>query len=148
MLKETQLFRRAHRPMPAPWKRWYASTLSSGISLSRSFDPRRMKGVLPPRALRHEFPGEREGKGMQMHQTLRNALAAGYERIVAWADILDRINVYPVPDGDTGRNLVMTLSALRNPWQDEETLSQGDPAHGPGQFRKHRRPFSFRVPRL
>jgi DegV family protein with EDD domain len=45
---------------------------------------------------------------------LMKALAAGYERIVAWADILDRINVYPVPDGDTGRNLVMTLSALRN----------------------------------
>ena len=45
---------------------------------------------------------------------LSQALAAGYERIVAWADILDRINVYPVPDGDTGRNLVITLSVLRN----------------------------------
>jgi len=42
------------------------------------------------------------------------ALTAGYERIVAWADILDRINVYPVPDGDTGRNLVMSLSVLKN----------------------------------
>ena len=61
---------------------------------------------------------------MQMHETLMNGLAAGYERIVAWADILDRINVYPVPDGDTGRNLVMTLSALRNPWQEKETLSR------------------------
>ena len=59
-----------------------------------------------------------------MHETLMNALAAGYERIVAWADILDRINVYPVPDGDTGRNLVMTLSALRNPWHAKETLSR------------------------
>jgi uncharacterized protein len=45
---------------------------------------------------------------------LMPALAAGYERIVAWADILDRINVYPVPDGDTGRNLVVSLSVLRN----------------------------------
>ncbi len=43
-----------------------------------------------------------------------NALAAGYERIVAWADILDRINVYPIPDGDTGRNLVTTLGVLKN----------------------------------
>ena len=60
---------------------------------------------------------------MTMHETLAIALAAGYERIVAWADILDRINVYPVPDGDTGRNLVMTLSALKNPWQDKETLA-------------------------
>lgn len=42
------------------------------------------------------------------------ALAAGYERIVAWADILDRINVYPVPDGDTGRNLVITLAGCRD----------------------------------
>ena len=57
-----------------------------------------------------------------MHETLVKALFAGYERIVAWADILDRINVYPVPDGDTGRNLVMTLSALRDPWHDEERL--------------------------
>jgi DegV family protein with EDD domain len=64
------------------------------------------------------------GKGMQKRGTLMNALAAGYERIVAWADILDRINVYPVPDGDTGRNLVMTLSALMNPWQEEETLGR------------------------
>jgi DegV family protein with EDD domain len=61
---------------------------------------------------------------MTMHETLVIALAAGYEKIVAWADILDRINVYPVPDGDTGRNLVMTLSALRNPWQDEEALGR------------------------
>jgi uncharacterized protein len=45
---------------------------------------------------------------------LMPALVAGYERIVAWADILDRINVYPVPDGDTGRNLVITLSVLKN----------------------------------
>jgi DegV family protein with EDD domain len=48
-----------------------------------------------------------------MQQRFRKALAAGYERIVAWADIVDRINVYPVPDGDTGRNLVYTLSPLR-----------------------------------
>ena len=61
---------------------------------------------------------------MTMHETLVSALAAGYEKIVAWADILDRINVYPVPDGDTGRNLVMTLSALRNPWQDQEALGR------------------------
>ena len=48
------------------------------------------------------------------NQIMLKALTAGYERIVAWADILDRINVYPVPDGDTGRNLVITLSALKD----------------------------------
>lgn len=49
-----------------------------------------------------------------MYDHLIKAVAAGYERIVAWADVLDRINVYPVPDGDTGRNLVITLGACRN----------------------------------
>jgi DegV family protein with EDD domain len=53
-----------------------------------------------------------------------NALAVGYERIVAWADILDRINVYPVPDGDTGRNLVITLGACRNINGNPDSLSQ------------------------
>jgi dihydroxyacetone kinase-like predicted kinase len=53
-----------------------------------------------------------------------NGLAAGYERIVAWADILDRINVYPVPDGDTGRNLVITLGACRNTNGDPNSLSR------------------------
>ncbi|MGC1403568.1 MAG: DegV family protein [Thermodesulfobacteriota bacterium] len=56
--------------------------------------------------------------------TLIKALATGYERVVAWADILDRINVYPVPDGDTGRNLVITLSALRNSSLDPRTFNQ------------------------
>ena len=59
-----------------------------------------------------------------MQDTLIKALAAGYERIVAWADILDRINVYPVPDGDTGRNLVITLGTLRNRPLDPEAFNQ------------------------
>ena len=53
-----------------------------------------------------------------------NALALAYERLVAWADILDRINVYPVPDGDTGRNLVITLSACRNINGDPDSVSR------------------------
>lgn len=59
-----------------------------------------------------------------LHDTIRKALAAGYERVVAWADTLDRINVYPVPDGDTGRNLVITLSALKNSSLDRRTFNQ------------------------
>ena len=59
-----------------------------------------------------------------MYDNLMKALAAGYERIVAWADILDRINVYPVPDGDTGRNLVITLGACRNINGNPDSLSQ------------------------
>lgn len=41
------------------------------------------------------------------------ALALGSERLVAWADVLDRINIFPVPDGDTGRNLVISLAPLK-----------------------------------
>ena len=59
-----------------------------------------------------------------MYDNLIKGLAAGYERIVAWADILDRINVYPVPDGDTGRNLVITLSACRNTNGNPDSMSQ------------------------
>jgi DegV family protein with EDD domain len=59
-----------------------------------------------------------------MYQALMNGLAAGYEKIVAWADILDRINVFPVPDGDTGRNLVITLAACRNSDGEPKSLSR------------------------
>ena len=41
------------------------------------------------------------------------ALIAGVERVTAWADLLDEINVFPVADGDTGRNLVVSLAPLR-----------------------------------
>lgn len=37
---------------------------------------------------------------------------AGAERVSAWSDLLDRINVFPVTDYDTGRNLVISLSPL------------------------------------
>ena len=43
----------------------------------------------------------------------QRAVIAGVERIGAWADLLDEINVYPVADGDTGRNLVVSLAPLR-----------------------------------
>ncbi len=41
------------------------------------------------------------------------ALITGVERVTAWADLLDEINVFPVADGDTGRNLVISLAPLR-----------------------------------
>ena len=40
------------------------------------------------------------------------ALAAGCERVAAWSDLLDAINVFPVADGDTGRNLRISLGPL------------------------------------
>ena len=48
-----------------------------------------------------------------MEATFAQALIAGVERVTAWADLLDEINVFPVADGDTGRNLVISLAPLR-----------------------------------
>ncbi len=42
-----------------------------------------------------------------------NALVTGVERVTAWSGLLDRINVFPIADGDTGRNLVLSLVPLR-----------------------------------
>lgn len=49
-----------------------------------------------------------------METRLKNAAIAGYERVAAWADLLDDINVYPVPDADTGRNLKISLAPIRD----------------------------------
>ena len=46
--------------------------------------------------------------------SMRNAFASGYENLSAWADLLDRINVFPVADGDTGANLRISLAPLRD----------------------------------
>lgn len=48
-----------------------------------------------------------------MTPDMREALAVGTERVGGWADLLDCVNVFPVPDGDTGRNLAVSLSPLR-----------------------------------
>jgi len=48
-----------------------------------------------------------------LDKNISRAFVAGVERVTAWADLLDQINVYPVADCDTGRNLVVSLSPLR-----------------------------------
>ena len=45
-------------------------------------------------------------------ERLQPAFVTGYERLTAWAELLDAINVYPVADADTGRNLVISLAPL------------------------------------
>ena len=63
-------------------------------------------------------------EGGQGSGRLRSALAAGCACTAAWAEVLDRINVFPVPDGDTGRNLVMSLAPLRDLAASEETVAE------------------------
>ena len=53
---------------------------------------------------------------------LREGRAEGARSLVIWADVLDRINVFPVADGDTGRNLVLTLTPLQREASDPEEL--------------------------
>lgn len=48
-----------------------------------------------------------------MGASAAESFITGYERLGAWADVLDRINVFPVADGDTGRNLIISLAPLR-----------------------------------
>lgn len=55
---------------------------------------------------------------------LRPALAAGYGCLVAWSELLDDINVFPVADGDTGANLRISLAPLRNPEVDRNSLGE------------------------
>lgn len=43
---------------------------------------------------------------------LRRALAAGMRRVVARREALNKINVFPVPDGDTGSNLAFTVGTV------------------------------------
>lgn len=43
---------------------------------------------------------------------LRRALTAGMRRVVSRREVLNRINVFPVPDGDTGSNLAFTLNCV------------------------------------
>jgi hypothetical protein len=43
---------------------------------------------------------------------LAEALRAGIYRVLANQEHLNKINVFPVPDGDTGTNMAMTLSAV------------------------------------
>ncbi|HET9031632.1 MAG TPA: DegV family protein [Dokdonella sp.] len=47
-------------------------------------------------------------------RVLKHALMAGINRVLAERDLLNRINVFPVPDGDTGSNLGFTLITVRD----------------------------------
>ena len=55
---------------------------------------------------------------------LRTALRAGYACTVVWAELLDRINVFPVADGDTGRNMVVSLAPIRDRTADDATVAE------------------------
>ena len=43
---------------------------------------------------------------------LRMLLIAGSKWLVMHEEVLNELNVYPVPDGDTGSNMSMTISSV------------------------------------
>lgn len=45
-------------------------------------------------------------------ESLRDLIVAGAHRVIAHREHLDRINVFPVPDKDTGTNLALTMRAI------------------------------------
>jgi len=52
---------------------------------------------------------------------LSKAMKAGIARVLQDTELLNRINVFPVPDGDTGTNLALTLRAVQaalSQWKD------------------------------
>ena len=57
-----------------------------------------------------------------MKSKIFEAFVAGVDRVSAWADLLDSINVFPVADGDTGRNLVISLQPLKQSFDSLEEL--------------------------
>lgn len=67
-------------------------------------------------------PVKKENKPPAAAPRLREGWAEGARSLVIWADVLDRINVFPVADGDTGRNLVLTLAPLQRETSGREEL--------------------------
>jgi hypothetical protein len=57
-----------------------------------------------------------------MEEILQKSFIAGMERLIARADLLDSINVFPIADGDTGRNLSVSLLPLRDVNQPKEKI--------------------------
>lgn len=57
---------------------------------------------------------------------LANALRAGIYRLFSRTEHLNKINVFPVPDGDTGTNLAMTLQAVLAVLDREPSLRAGE----------------------
>lgn len=43
---------------------------------------------------------------------LRVILMGGGKWVIKHEDMLNELNVYPVPDGDTGSNMAMTLNSM------------------------------------
>ena len=46
--------------------------------------------------------------------TIAGMFIAGYELLDTHIELVNSLNVFPVPDGDTGTNMAMTMKAVSN----------------------------------
>jgi DegV family protein with EDD domain len=68
---------------------------------------------MPEPAVSERARGRRARIAYLDGRRLSRGLGAGIRQLVADQDRLNRINVFPVPDGDTGTNLALTMAAVR-----------------------------------
>ena len=59
---------------------------------------------------------------------LGQALTAGYRCLERYRDPINALNVYPVPDGDTGTNMMLTMAAGMEKWSQSEGSNAGEVA--------------------
>lgn len=64
--------------------------------------------------------------GERFHRTL----SAGVRRLLSRQDYLNKINVFPVPDSDTGTNMGFTLSSIENSYESRKNASISLTAEG------------------
>jgi DAK2 domain fusion protein YloV len=63
-------------------------------------------------------------------QGLKTLLEAGMIWLKTNQQIVNRLNVFPVPDGDTGTNMVLTMQAAFDEIQNSGSTNAGEIAHG------------------
>jgi len=61
-------------------------------------------------------------------RSLMGALEYGYHLLAANKEEINRLNVFPVPDGDTGTNMLLTLEAALQAGSQAESTRAGDVA--------------------
>ena len=55
---------------------------------------------------------------------LKRIIERYHERLGEHRDALNRLNVYPVPDGDTGTNMALTVGAVVDAIGEAETMDE------------------------
>ena len=62
--------------------------------------------------------------GLSGHE-LRNLFESGYNSLLANIDTINSLNVFPVPDGDTGTNMLLTMKSAKSEFDKENENDAG-----------------------